>query len=123
MVTGGVDRQADDLDVAQVELGLDLGHVAELGGADRGEVLGVREQNPPGIPEPVVEVDRPFARLGLEVRSGIADSQWHWSSSSWLPQHPCLARNSPPAQFTTRLVGNAHPGGQGESLAGEDVAL
>jgi hypothetical protein len=38
-------RQADDLHIAQVELGLDLGHLAELGRADRGEVLGVREQN------------------------------------------------------------------------------
>jgi hypothetical protein len=77
VVSGGVDRQADDLHAALVELRLDLGHVAELGGADRGEVLGVGEQDPPGFAEPVVEADRPFARLRLEVRSGIANGQWH----------------------------------------------
>jgi hypothetical protein len=32
--------EADDLGVALVELGLDARHVAELGGAHRGEVLG-----------------------------------------------------------------------------------
>ena len=39
-----VDAQADELDVALGELGLDLGHVAELGGADRGEILGVENR-------------------------------------------------------------------------------
>src|SRR5262245_37490807 len=38
-----IDGQPDDLDAAPVEFGLDLGHVAELGRADRREVLGVRE--------------------------------------------------------------------------------
>jgi hypothetical protein len=41
VVVDGVDGQADDLDVAAVELGLDAGHVAELGGAHRREVARV----------------------------------------------------------------------------------
>ena len=53
VVAGGVDRQADDLHVALVELGLELGHVAELGRAHRGEVLGVGEQHGPRVADPV----------------------------------------------------------------------
>ena len=47
-----------------VELGLDLGHVAELGRADRREVLRVREQHGPRVADPVVEADRgpPWSR-------------------------------------------------------------
>ena len=36
-----IDAEADDLGVALVELRLQPGHVAQFGGADRGEVLGV----------------------------------------------------------------------------------
>src|SRR5262249_17486931 len=36
-----VDGQSDDLDAALVELGLDLGHIAELGGAHWREILRV----------------------------------------------------------------------------------
>ena len=42
-----IDAQADELDIALGELGLDLGHVAELGGADGREILGMREQDRP----------------------------------------------------------------------------
>ena len=68
-----VDREADDLDAAAVELGLDPGHVAELGRADRREALGVGEQHGPRVADPVVEVDRPLGGLGLEVGRGIAE--------------------------------------------------
>ena len=74
----GVDAQADDLRVALVELGLELRHVAELGRADRREVLGMREQ------------DRPARRrssrgsgsgppwcLRREVGCFVANAQWH----------------------------------------------
>ena len=54
----GIDREPDDLHAALVELGLDPGHVAELGRADRREVLRVREQHRPGVADPVVEADR-----------------------------------------------------------------
>ena len=42
-----IDAQADDLHVPAVELRLDPRHVAELGRADRREVLGMREQHAP----------------------------------------------------------------------------
>jgi hypothetical protein len=35
----GIDAQADDLDATFIELRLELGHVAELGRADRSEIL------------------------------------------------------------------------------------
>ena len=41
-----IDAEADDLDVALVELGLQLRHVAELGRADGREILGVRNRTP-----------------------------------------------------------------------------
>jgi hypothetical protein len=40
-----------------VEFRLELRHVAELGGAHRGEVLGMREQHGPRVADPVVEPD------------------------------------------------------------------
>ena len=71
----GSTLKADDLDVALVELGLELGHVAELGGADRGEVLGVGEQDAPGIAEPLVEPDLALRGVRLEIGRGIADTE------------------------------------------------
>jgi hypothetical protein len=38
-----IDREPDDLHAALIELRLDFGHIAELGGANRCEVLGVGE--------------------------------------------------------------------------------
>ena len=57
MAVDRIDRQTDDLDAALVELRLDLGHVAEFGGAYRREVLRVGEQYGPGIADPVVEAN------------------------------------------------------------------
>ena len=73
----GVDAEADDLDVALVELGLQLGHIAELGGADRGEVLRVRKQNAPAGSEPVVEADSAFGCLRFEIWRGAANLNGH----------------------------------------------
>ena len=73
MVLDRVDADADDLDAALVELGLDPGHVAELGGADRGEVLGVREQHRPAVADPLVEADAALGGVGLEVGRGVAE--------------------------------------------------
>ena len=75
-----VDRQADDLHVALVELGLELGDVAELGGADRREVLRVGEQHAPAVAEPLVEVDLALGGLGGEVGGGVAEANGHGSS-------------------------------------------
>jgi hypothetical protein len=73
----GSTLRADDLDAALVELGLDLGHVAELGGADRREVLGVREQHRPFVADPIVKADLAFGRLGREIRDRIVDRERH----------------------------------------------
>ena len=67
MLVERVDREADDLDVALLELGLDARHVAELRRADRREVLRVREQHRPRVADPVVELDRALGRVGLEI--------------------------------------------------------
>src|SRR5215510_11176637 len=72
-----VDGQADDLHAALVELGLDLGHVAEFGGADRREVLGMREQHRPFVADPLVEADLAFGGFRFEIRRSVVDSESH----------------------------------------------
>src|SRR5262249_5329899 len=62
-----IDGQADDLDAALVELGLDLGHVAEFGGADWRKVLGMREQHHPFVADPIVEADLAFGGFRCEI--------------------------------------------------------
>ena len=77
VVVERVDRESDDLHAALVELRLDVRHVAELGGADRGEVARVGEQDGPGVSEPVVKVDPALGGVSLEVRRGVADRKSH----------------------------------------------
>src|SRR5690606_31297737 len=69
--------QADDLRVALVELGLELRHVAELGRANRGEILRMREEDRPAIPDPLVEVDAALCRVRREIRRDVSDMQSH----------------------------------------------
>lgn len=52
-----VHAQAGHLHVALVELALELRNVSELGGADRGEVRGMGEQDAPTVTQPLMEVD------------------------------------------------------------------
>jgi hypothetical protein len=75
VVVDRIDAQADDLAVALGELRLQPGHVAELGRAHGGEVLRVREQDGPGVPDPLVEVDPALRRLRREVRRLVSDAQ------------------------------------------------
>src|SRR5262245_34911143 len=79
MLVERVDGQADDLDAALVKFRLDPGHVSELGGADRREVLGMREQHNPGVADPIVKADLAVGRLSFEIRRGIVDLQRHRS--------------------------------------------
>ena len=73
-----VDGQADHLDVRACRTRLlELGRVAELGRADRREVLGVAEEDGPAVALPVVEVDRALGGVGLEVGGVVAQSQCH----------------------------------------------
>src|SRR5918994_1864704 len=48
-------------------------HGAEFGGADRGEVLGVAEQDAPGVTEPLVKADAALRGVRFEIRRGLAD--------------------------------------------------
>ena len=70
-----VAREPDCLDPALGELGLELGHLAELGRADGREVGRVREQDRPRVADPVMELDRPLRRLGLEVGRDVAQAE------------------------------------------------
>ena len=52
-----VGRETNELDTTLGELGLKLSESTELSGADRGVVLGVREQDYPVVSDELVEVD------------------------------------------------------------------
>ena len=67
-----IDREADHLDVAAVELRLEPGDGAEFGRANRGEVLRVTEQNRPRGAHPLVEAEEPFSGLSFEIRGRVA---------------------------------------------------
>src|SRR5690606_9963601 len=75
VIVDRVDAEADHLDVALVEFGLELGHRAQLGGADRGEVPGVGEEHAPGVAEPLVEADASGGGVGFEVGGAAAESR------------------------------------------------
>ena len=77
MAVDRIDAQADELGVAFGELRLDLGHIAELGGADRREVLGMREQDRPAVADPLMEIDRSFCGLSGEVGCRVVDAKSH----------------------------------------------
>src|SRR5262249_17280383 len=66
VVRDRVDAEPDDLAAALFELGLQPRHVTELGRAHRGEVLGMREEDGPPVPDPLVEVDLSLGGLGGE---------------------------------------------------------
>ena len=68
----GVDREAEELGVALVEVGLARREGAQLGRADRCEVLRVREEDAPAVAEVVVEAERALGGLGGEVRGLVA---------------------------------------------------
>jgi len=75
MALDGVGRETDQLDVALGELWLELRKGAQLGGADWGVVLWVREEDDPVVANEVVEVDGTTSSLGLEVGSSAAQTE------------------------------------------------
>src|SRR5438128_8885135 len=101
MVGERIDRQADDLDAAPVKLGLDLGHVTELGGAYRCEILRVREQHRPLVADPIVKPNPTFGSLSLEVRGSIVDCESH-RPSLLRPSMGQGSGKSPPAARCVR---------------------
>ena len=103
-----------------VELGLDLRHVAELGRADRREVARVREEHGPRVADPVVELDRAFRRLGLEVRCGFTELNCHLS--------PLVASLTVDCAPGRRLAGKSYcsersPGTYSRRVAGVSITL
>ena len=81
VLVDGIDAEADDLDVPLVELGFQLRHVAELGRADGGEILRMREEHCPGVADPFVKADASLRRVGFEIRSHVTELKSHrWSS-------------------------------------------
>ncbi len=77
MIADRIDAEPDDLRVAPVEFRLEAGHVSQFGSADGREILRVREQDRPFIPDPVVKPDRPFGGFGGEVRGFISYTDGH----------------------------------------------
>ena len=71
----GVGAQADQLDVALCEFGLEFCEGAQLGGADGGVIFRVREENGPGIADEFVEVNGAIGGVGLEVGRGGAEAE------------------------------------------------
>lgn len=71
----GVGGQADQLNAALGELGLELGEGAELGGADGSVIFGVGEEDSPAIADELVEVDWAVGGLSLEVWSNGTESE------------------------------------------------
>src|SRR5690606_36718146 len=69
-----VHGEGDHLDAALGELVGQIGGVAQLGGADRGEVGGVREEDAPAVAEPLVEADAAFAGVLLEIGGDVSEA-------------------------------------------------
>jgi hypothetical protein len=77
----GIDAEPDQLDAALVEFRLQLCQHAEFGGADRGKILRVREQQRPAVADPVMELDLAIGGFGLEIRGHSANLESHVSTS------------------------------------------
>ena len=86
MIFHGIDAETDDLDVAAVEFALQAGHGAKLGGADRREILRMREQNAPAVAEPFVKADRPLRRIRFEIGRDLTELQKPWVASCVAPR-------------------------------------
>ena len=77
MVAHAVDADADDLAVACCEFIGQRGNGAQLGGADRGEVLRMRKEQRPAVADPIVEADLARGGVGSEIGSGVIETQCH----------------------------------------------
>lgn len=67
MAIDSVGAQAQQLDAALVKLGLEASHLAQLSSADRGEVLGMGEEDNPAVTNILVQVDGALGGVGLKV--------------------------------------------------------
>jgi hypothetical protein len=64
-----------------VEFRFQLGQRAQFGGANRGKILGMREQQRPAVADPVVEFNFPIGGFSLEVGGYSAYLESHVMSS------------------------------------------
>src|SRR5581483_4620655 len=108
-----VDGEADDLHAAAGKLLLGRREVAELGRADRREVLGVREERRPRVADPVVEADEAVGRLCDEVRRRAPDAERgirpllrdrHGSSYGFVDRHTLRGADNDPVTRRKRAV-------------------
>lgn len=72
---GTVGRQTNQLDTSLGEFGFQLGESTQFSGADRSEVIRVREQHNPVFTNEFVEQDRTVGGLSSEVGGSGAQSQ------------------------------------------------
>lgn len=79
MALNSVGAQTDELDVALGELGLELREGTQLGGADRGVVLRVGEQDDPLVANEVVELDWATRLLSACCLPGISHRHECWT--------------------------------------------
>lgn len=75
VLVNGVGGETDELDVALCELWLELCEGTKLGGTDWGEVVWVGEEDNPGVPDELVEVDWAAGSLSLEVWGDAAEAE------------------------------------------------
>ncbi len=75
MVLDRVDAEPDHLRSALGEVGFESCNDAQLGGADRGKVLRVREQHSPIVADPLVKVDGAVRCFRREIGSYIVDTE------------------------------------------------
>ena len=99
----GQTHQTEHLDPALVELGLQLRERAELGRAHGREVRGVREEDRPAVPEPLVEVNVPLVRLRLEVGGWVGvRHDVHFNFACRVPMDPRRRRGCSAGTWTKR---------------------
>src|SRR4029079_3519642 len=106
VIADGIHAQSDDLGVALVELGLQSGHVAELGRTDWGEILRMRAQDGPAVADPFVQADGALGGLRGEIRCVASDSQCHGLPPGvWTGYYHRLEADRASLEADCRLVG------------------
>ena len=81
MILGAIDRDADHLGVAGIPFVGELRDRAEFGGADRREILGVREQDRPVVADEFVQRKRALVCFDFKIGDGVVDAQAHGVAS------------------------------------------
>lgn len=71
----GVCRQTNQFDTPFCEFWLQLCKSTQLGGANRGIVFGVGEEDDPVVADELVEVNGAFGGVGLEVWRDVTEAE------------------------------------------------